>query len=349
LFASAFQIRRAFHNIFQSLVGGSAPMARLRAAIWQSIFTHDLARYRRGLHARMADFATLVTGPSGTGKELVARAIALSRYVPYEPKRAGFVGDFSAGFFPLNLAALSPTLIESELFGHRRGAFTGALADRAGWMEVCPPSGAVFLDEIGEVGTDIQVKLLRVLQSRTFQPLGSTESRRFAGKIIAATNRDLPAEIRAGRFREDFYYRLCSDLLTTPALREQLDESPAELETLVAHIAGRLLEADEAAEFTRETLAWINANLGAGYAWPGNFRELEQCVRNLVLRGEYRPAGPLMRGVAEDWNVIIESGTLTAEELMRRYTRIVFQQAGTIEETARRLDLDRRTVKARLA
>jgi DNA-binding NtrC family response regulator len=348
LFASAFQIRRAFHNIFRSLVGGSAPMAKLRAAIWQSIFTHDLARYRRGLHARMADFATLITGPSGTGKELVARAIALSRYVPYEPKRGGFTGDFSAGFFPLNLAALSPTLIESELFGHRRGAFTGALADRAGWMEVCPPSGAVFLDEIGEVGTDIQVKLLRVLQSRTFQPLGGTDSRPFAGKIIAATNRDLPAEIRAGRFREDFYYRLCSDQLTTPSLREQLDASPRELETLVAHIAGRLLDEDEAAEFTRETLAWIERHLGARYAWPGNFRELEQCVRNLVLRGEYRPAGPLARGAADDWNAIIESGSLTAEELLRRYTRIVHAQAGTIEETARRLDLDRRTVKARL-
>ncbi|MGH7944480.1 MAG: sigma-54-dependent transcriptional regulator [Opitutaceae bacterium] len=348
LFASAFQIRRAFHNIFRSLVGGSAPMARLRAAIWQSIFTHDLGRYRRGMHARMADFATLVTGPSGTGKELVARAIALSRYVPYESRRGSFIGDFSAGFFPLNLAALSPTLIESELFGHRRGAFTGALADRAGWMEVCPPSGAVFLDEIGEVGTDIQVKLLRVLQSRTFQPLGSTESRRFAGKIIAATNRDLPPEIRAGRFREDFYYRLCSDQLTTPSLREQLDDSPGELETLVAHIAGRLLDPGEAAQFTRDTLAWIEKNLGARYAWPGNFRELEQCVRNLVLRGEYRPAGPLVRGATEDWNVVIESGALTAEELLRRYTRIVFAQAGSIEETARRLDLDRRTVKARL-
>jgi DNA-binding NtrC family response regulator len=348
LFASAFQIRRAFHNIFRSLVGGSAPMARLRAAIWQSIFTYDLARYRRGLHARMADFATLITGPSGTGKELVARAIALSRYVPYEPKRGGFAGDFSAGFFPLNLAALSPTLIESELFGHRRGAFTGALADRAGWMEVCPPSGAVFLDEIGEVGTDIQVKLLRVLQSRSFQPLGSTESRRFAGKVIGATNRNLPAEIRAGRFREDFYYRLCSDLLATPSLRDQLDAAPGELETLVGHIAGRLLDPEEAVTFTRDTVAWIGKHLGARYAWPGNFRELEQCVRNLVLRGEYRPAGILARGAADDWTTLIESGALTAEELLRRYTRIVFAQAGTIEETARRLDLDRRTVKAKL-
>ncbi|MFT3783241.1 MAG: sigma 54-interacting transcriptional regulator [Nibricoccus sp.] len=349
LFACAFQIRRAFHNIFLSLVGSSKPMAQLRAAIWQSICTHNLDRYRRALYAHMGDFATLITGPSGTGKELVARALAMSRYIPYEAKRGGFHEDFAQGFYPLNLAALSPTLIESELFGHRRGAFTGALADRAGWMEVCPPSGAVFLDEIGEVDASIQVKLLRVLQSRTFQPLGSTETLHFKGKIIAATNRDLPTEIRAARFREDFYYRLCSDQIVTPSLREQLDDAPGDLLTMTRHIAQKMLGNDEAEPFAREAIEWINKNLGNRYAWPGNFRELEQCLRNLVLRGDYKPAGPLEHGAADDWNTIIERGTLTAEQLLERYTRIVYEQAGTIEETARRLDLDRRTVKARLA
>jgi DNA-binding NtrC family response regulator len=348
-FACAFQIRRAFHNIFRSLVGGSAPMARLRAGIWQSIFTHDLKRYRRSLYARMGDFATLINGPSGTGKELVARAIALSRYLPYEPRRGGFGRDFAQGFFALNLAALSPTLIESELFGHRRGAFTGALVDRAGWMEECPPTGAVFLDEIGETDTGIQVKLLRVLQARSFQPLGSTETRRFEGKIIAATNRDLPEEIRAGRFREDFYYRLCSDQLTTPSLRSQLDDRPDDLATMVAHIAVRVVGEDDVGAFTGRAVRWIRAQLGDGYAWPGNFRELEQCVRSLILRGEYQPAGPLMRADADDWNVLIRDGTLTAEELLRRYTQAVFARAGSIKETARRLDVDRRTVKARLS
>jgi DNA-binding NtrC family response regulator len=347
LFACAFQIRRAFHHIFRSLVGGSAPMARLRAAIWQSIFTHDLGRYRRVLYARMGDFATLVTGPSGTGKELVARAIAWSRYVPFDARRGGFADDFADAFYPLNLSALSPTLIESELFGHRRGAFTGALADRAGWMEVCPASGAVFLDEIGDVEAGIQVKLLRVLQSRTFQRLGDTETRTFSGKVIAATNRDLAAAIQAGKFREDFYYRLCSDLIHTPSLREQLDDAPGELAGLVAHVAQRLLGDEEGERFAREAAGWIEKNLGAGYAWPGNFRELEQCVRNLLVRGEYRP--PAVRAdVGDDWNSLLGEGTLTAEEVLRRYTRQVHAQAGTVEETARRLDLDRRTVKARL-
>lgn len=349
LFACLFQVRRAFHHIYNSLIGASVPMARLRAAIWQSIFTHDLERYRHSLYARMGDFATLVTGPSGTGKELVAQAIGLSRYLAFEPRRMAFAGELNGGFFPLNLSALSPTLIESELFGHRRGAFTGAVADRAGWMETCPAHGTVFLDEIGEVDASIQVKLLRVLQSRQFQRLGDTATLTFGGKIIAATNRDLAAEIRIGRFREDFYYRLCSDQITTPSLREQMDASADELSLMIGLIARRLVGEEEAPRFTREAVVWIERNLGAAYAWPGNFRELEQCVRNLLIRRDYKPAGPLVVAGREDWNALLNRGTLTAEEVLCRYTRQVFAQAeGNVEETARRLDLDRRTVKARL-
>ena len=207
LFAFFFQIRRAFDYIFAFLAGSSLAMARLRANIWQSIFTHDLRRYLRTLYARMGDFCTLITGPSGTGKELVARAIAHSRYIPFDPKRKTFRDDFHGSFYPLNLSALSPTLIESELFGHRRGSFTGALEDRQGWLEVCPPFGTVFLDEIGDLDAGIQVKLLRVLQDRRFQRLGESSDHHFEGKVIAATHQDLPRAMRAGRFREDFYYR----------------------------------------------------------------------------------------------------------------------------------------------
>src|SRR4051812_2885841 len=221
LFAAFFQIRRAFHFIFRFIVGGSMPAAQLRAAVWHSVFTSDFRRYLRVLFDHMGEFTTLIVGPSGTGKELVARAIGLSRYIPFDAKTNSFTEDFAGSFVALNLSALSPTLIESELFGHRRGAYTGALEDRAGWLEVCPPLGTVFLDEIGELDAAIQVKLLRVIQTRTFQRLGDTATRHFKGKIIAATNRDLGKEMDSGSFRTDFYYRLCSDLIRTPTLREQ--------------------------------------------------------------------------------------------------------------------------------
>ena len=216
VFALFYQIRRAFKHVFDYIIGGSMPISRLRAEVWQSVFTHDLKRYRAVLYRKMGNVTTLVTGPSGTGKELVARAVGLSRYVPFDTQSQKFVGDDDLSFHALNLSALSPTLIESELFGHKRGAFTGALQDHTGWLEVCGPTGTVFLDEIGELDPLIQVKLLRLLQERTYQSLGDTTTKQFAGKIIAATNRNLAQQIQTGGFREDFYYRLCSDMITTP-------------------------------------------------------------------------------------------------------------------------------------
>jgi DNA-binding NtrC family response regulator len=347
LFACLFQVRRAFHHIFWHLIGGSMPMARLRAAVWQSIFTHDMRRYRRTLYARMDDITTLVAGPSGTGKELVARAIAMSRYIPFDAKSQRFAASFADLFHPLNLSALSPTLIESELFGHQRGAFTGALQDRAGWFETCEPLGTVFLDEIGDVDPSIQVKLLRVLQTRTFQRLGDTKELRFRGKIIAATNRDLAAEIRAGRFREDFYYRLCSDIIHTPTLGEQLRESPRELADLIGFIARRVVGEPEAPALADEVHAWIDAHLGNDYPWPGNVRELEQCVRNVLIRGEYRPSRTASNA-GDELAAAMSAGTLTADDVLARYCTLVYAQTGSYQETARRLGLDRRTVKSKV-
>ena len=348
LFACMFQVRRAFHHIFWHLIGGSMPMARLRAAVWQSVFTRDVRRYRRALFARMGDVTTLVSGPSGTGKELVARAIALSRYLPFDAKAERFTGRVAGDFHALNLSALSPTLIESELFGHRRGAFTGALADHAGWLEVCEPAGTVFLDEVGDVDPGIQVKLLRVLQTRAFQRLGDTRSIAFHGKIIAATNRDLAAEIAAGRFREDFYYRLCADLIHTPSLAEQLADAPDDLPHLIGFLAGRIVGEDEAPALAAEVQGWITGTLGPRYPWPGNVRELEQCVRNVLIRGEYRPK-PLAAGAAaDDLAAAFGAGTLTADELVARYCTLVYERTGSYQETARRLGLDRRTVKSKV-
>lgn len=346
-FACFRQIQRAFEQIFRDIIGNSMPAARLRASVWQSIFTHDMRRYRRTLFERMSDFATLITGPSGTGKELVARAIARSRYAAFDDRKLVFADDGATVFFPINISALSPTLVESELFGHRRGSYTGAFADRKGWLETCSPSGSVFLDELGDLDPAIQVKLLRVIETRSFSPVGDTASRQFQGKLIAATNRDLAADIRNGRFREDLYYRLCSDQITTPSLSEQLADSPGVLQELVVYMARRVA-GPEAEDLALEVLTWIKDHLGPDYAWPGNYRELEQCVKNVLIRRDYQPARARLPDPVEQAAEEFRAGGLTAEQLLSRYCTLIYSRTGSYEETARRLQLDRRTVKSKV-
>ena len=348
LFACFFQVRRAFHHIFRYIIGASQPAVRLRATVWQSIFTHDMRRYRRVLFDRMGDVTTLITGPSGTGKELVARAIGLSRYIPFDEKSLAFREEYAASFHAINLSALSPTLIESELFGHQQGAFTGALKDRAGWLEVCKPLGTVFLDEIAETDTSIQVKLLRVLESRVFQRLGDTQPRMFRGKVIAATNRNMAEEMQARRFRGDLYYRLCSDIIETPSLHEQIAGSEEELGRLILFLVRRIACEDEAPRIAAEVESWIRQHLGMNYPWPGNVRELEQCVRNVLIRQAYQPPQSGRKSDAEALVAAMESGDLTADQVLQRYCAIVYAKTGSLQETARRLGLDRRTVKAKI-
>ena len=346
VFACFHQIQRAFQAIFYAIIGSSMPAARLRASIWQSIFTHDMRRYRRTLYRRMSDFPTLITGPSGTGKELVARAIAGSRYIPFDPERLEFSDRPGDTFFAINVAALSPALIESELFGHRRGSFTGAITDRKGWLEGCPPLGTVFLDELGEMDLLLQVKLLRAIETRRFSAVGDTAVREFRGKLIAATNRDLRDEIRNHRFREDLYYRLCADLIRTPSLREQIDASPAVLRELTLFMVRRVA-GDEAEDCLAEVQQWIGKHLPADYSWPGNYRELEQCVRNVMIRGAYQPVTG--ERVEDAFSANFQAGKLKADEVLAYYAALVYRQAGSYEEAARRLGLDRRTVKAYVA
>jgi len=134
MFAMLFQIRRAFDNIFRNMIGSSPAIIELRANVWRSIFTHDVRRYNATMFRAMADFPTLITGPTGSGKELVARAIGLSSYVPYDTEAGKFISPLNQLFVSLNLSAVSPQLIESELFGHVKGSFTGATDDHIGWL-----------------------------------------------------------------------------------------------------------------------------------------------------------------------------------------------------------------------
>ena len=356
VFAGFFQIRRAFFHIYHKIFGASMPAVELRGDVWRSVFTHNMRRYFRSLYKSMGDVTTLITGPSGTGKELVAEAIARSQYIPFDPKTKEFQSNFAASFHPVNLSALAPTLIESELFGHIQGAFTGAVKDRKGRLEECDELGTVFLDEIGELDAGIQVKLLRVFQDRTFQRLGETENRTFEGKITTATNRDLAVEMRSGRFRTDLYYRLCADQIETPSLREQLADSPDDLHDLILFIARQRIQLsdEEAAALAPEVETWIDEcpSLGRNYPWPGNVRELEQCVRNVMIRKEYHPVGAAECDSTDDpcraLAAALSRGELTAEELLRHYCTQMYAQCGSLQEAARRLRLDRRTVKSKI-
>jgi sigma-54 specific flagellar transcriptional regulator A len=227
------------------------------------------------------DSNVLILGESGTGKEVVARAVHAA-----SPRRR-------RAFVPINCGAIPAELLESELFGHERGAFTGALTSRKGRFEVAE-GGTVFLDEIGDMNPAMQVKLLRVLQERVFERVGSCVSQRCDVRIIAATHRNLEESIAKGTFREDLYYRLNVVPIELPALRERGEDLPE----LIAALAERIAEAGRPqVQFSAAALEALRA-----YRWPGNVRELAnliermavQCGRRAValadLPARYRPA-----------------------------------------------------------
>ena len=246
----------------------------------------EAAQAIRDLISRVANSnaTVLITGESGTGKELVARALH------DESNRAG------GNFVPINCTAIPKELIESELFGHRKGAFTGALNDRIGRFEMAH-GGTIFLDEIGDLSMDMQVKLLRVLQERTVDPVGGLKPVHVDVRVVAATHCDLEAQIEAGRFREDLYYRLNVLPLKTPALRQRPDDVPE----LLTHFA-RLCVQNQAPPigFSGDFLDALQS-----YAWPGNVRELSNLVDRFstlfagqTLSLSTVPADLLPRGLA---------------------------------------------------
>lgn len=350
-----FQLRRAFYFINTALLGESALMRRTREALWQAVFTCDTQRYLETFWCRMEDFSILLLGETGTGKGAAAWAIGNSGFIPFQPERGGFKESFMNAFIPVNLSAFSENLIESELFGHRKGAFTGAIEHHAGVFSRCSPCGAIFLDEIGEVSESVQIKLLNVLQQRSFSPVGGHESERFEGRIIAATNRDLAERRKEGHFRDDFYYRLSSCSIVMPTLRERLAEVPGELETLLGNVLRRMTGAEHP-EIVQSIQMSLRTDLPPDYPWPGNVRELEQAVRSVLLTGHYcgdRPAGAVAAPLpgeppSEEGAALFErcrEGTVTLEELQRGYASYLFKRYGSYGEVSRRLGVDWRTAK----
>lgn len=214
------------------------------------------------------DATVLILGESGTGKELLAHAVhRLSR----------------RGRMPLikvNCAALAENLIESELFGHEKGAFTGALKSKIGRFELAN-GGTIFLDEVGELAPDLQAKLLRVLQEGEFERLGGTTTRKVDVRVIAATNRDLQADVESGRFREDIYYRLNVFPLVSPPLRERKEDIPILVRHFTAKFSGEM--GREVQQVPLEAMNTLKS-----YGWPGNVRELQNIIERAVILSEGR-------------------------------------------------------------
>jgi len=341
-FALFFQLRRAYLFILSELKGHSPSMHRLRQDLWNNIFTSHALLYVENLWHRMEDFSTLLLGETGSGKGAAARAIGSSGLIPFDRSSQSFQERFTDTFVSINLLEYPESLLESELFGHNKGAFTGAISQHHGLFRRCSAHGALFLDEIGDVNISIQIKLLKVLQERRFSPVGSHDIHRFSGRVIAATNRDL-AELRhSGEFRSDFYYRLSSDVITLPTLRERLVESPQELDLLVSNLVSKLSGSDNPS-LAEHVLSSLKKHIGSGYSWPGNVRELEQAVRRTILGRAYQGEPETRR--LPDWLKEAAAGKLTANALIMSYCKMLYKQHNTYEAVAKLTALDRRTVK----
>ncbi len=271
----------------------------------------------------------LLEGESGTGKELVARAVHAN-----SPRR-------DRPFVPVNCAALTETLLESELFGHEKGAFTGAVASKRGLFETAD-QGTLFLDEIGDIGPALQVKLLRVIQEQEVRHVGGTASVKVDARIVAATNRDLAQMVKDGKFREDLFYRLNVVRIVMPPLRQRREDIP-----MLAHhfLRQATVSSDQPVRgFVPETMAVLER-----YHWPGNVRELE----NVIERTVSLAPGPLIMPddlpetvrKAEAAPAVGDESLLSLEQVEKRHLgRVLRETGGNKVRAAKILGIDRRTL-----
>ena len=299
------------------------------------VFGSEPMRALARLVARVApkDITVLITGESGTGKERVAEALVRASPRAEKP------------FIRFNCAALSPDLVEAELFGHARGAFTGAIRSRPGLFGEAD-GGTILLDEVGELAPPAQAKLLRVLQDGEVRPVGEEKPRTVDVRVLAATHRDLEAEVKAGRFREDLFYRLNVVRLQVPPLRDRPDDVVLLARTFLDRFAARF--GVEGLRIPEALLDRLRA-----HAWPGNVRELENSLESLVALSP--PEGldlsllPFGRGAAAQ----AEEGPLSLGQRVKAYERGLVHEAlkgalGNRSEAARRLGISRVTLHDKL-
>jgi DNA-binding NtrC family response regulator len=280
--------------------------------------------------------SVLVLGESGTGKELIAEALHRN-----SPRRSG-------AFVKVNLGGIAVTLFESEIFGHRRGAFTDAKQDRKGRFEMAQ-GGTIFLDEVGDLDLSSQVKLLRVLQDRTYEVLGSSQSRTVDARVISATNRNLGERVAQGAFREDLLYRLNLITLHLPALRERVDDIPL----LSRHFTRAAAEiyARPGLKVSAPALRWLQ-----GLPWPGNVRQLKHWIERTVLvtpvdtlEPEHFAAAADMEGGGGPKDSLPAVGSMTMEEIERgMIVKSLRHHGGNLSRAAEALGLSRPALYRRL-
>ena len=270
-----------------------------------------------------------ITGETGVGKELIAEAIHMQSQRSEGP------------FIAINCGALSETLLESELFGHERGAFTGAVKARRGRLEMAN-KGTLFLDEIGEISPKMQVTLLRVLEEKTFQRLGGSESISTDFRLLSATHRNLPQLIRENQFRDDFFYRINVITLEVPPLRERLEDVPALADhffDLYVQETGKRLEG-----FTQRALGMLMA-----YAWPGNVRELRNVIERAVVIARGKIIGAEELTFLDSSTKDCRLGTLTLHEVEISHIRAVLEACSwNVSRTAKQLEIDRSTLNRKI-
>lgn len=288
--------------------------------------------YEMARHVAHSDANVLVLGESGTGKELIAGLIHGSS--PRKGRR----------LLSINCAALSDNLLESQLFGHVRGAFTGAISHQKGLLEEAN-GGTIFLDEVGDMSPAIQAKLLRVIQERDFMPVGGTVEKKVDIRLVAATNKDLEAEVRLGRFREDLFYRLNVITITLPPLRERKEDvEPLALHFLRKH-SQRMKK--EIAGFTADAMRKLTS-----YNWPGNIRELENVIERATILARDRMVGAETLPVWKTGPPEEESGDgqlVTLETVERDHIRHVLRKTGFHKsKTAQILGVARRTLDRKI-
>lgn len=257
------------HFALGKLLGGSSAMVTLRQDIWAACFGESLLHCLE-LERVIRDHDVLILGETGTGKEVVAQV-----FLEATP---GPASGNAAPQAALNAAAIPDTLVESELFGHERGAFTGATEARLGRLRVAA-GGAFFLDEIGDLPKTTQVKLLRVMETNEIHPLGSDVGQKADVRYIAATHKDLEAMVVEGEFRRDLFGRLAGITLRIPPLRER----PEDIEAIGLSFIDQYLRGSKNGQASQAIARWLRSSEARSYSWPGNVRELQNVLRNLLL------------------------------------------------------------------